>query len=66
MLKLGTADFANQSLLMVNSSLLGDNVGALSATGGTLTVTAGAKLYIENAEAGKPIQLSAASIMVVM
>ena len=49
----GTADFANQSLLMVNSSLLGDNVGALSATGGTLTVTAGAKLYIENAEAGK-------------
>lgn len=48
-----TAYFANKSLLMVNSSLLGDNVGALSAAGGTLTVTAGAKLYIENAEAGK-------------
>lgn len=46
-----TAYFAGQSLLMVNSALLGSNVGALSATGGTLTVSRGAKLYIENAEA---------------
>lgn len=52
MAEANTAHFANQSLLMVDSSLL-SNKGALQATDGTLTVYSGAKLYIANAEADK-------------
>lgn len=52
MAEANTAHFANQSLLMVDSSLL-SNKGALQATDGTLTVDTGAKLYIANAEADK-------------
>lgn len=52
MAKANTAHFANQSLLMVDSSLL-SNDGALKATNGTLTVDTDAKLYIANAEADK-------------
>lgn len=52
MAEANTAHFANQSLLMVDSSLL-SNKGALQATDGTLTVDNGAKLYIANAEADK-------------
>lgn len=52
MAEANTAHFANQSLLMVDSSLLSNDV-ALKATNGTLTVDTGAKLYIANAEADK-------------
>lgn len=48
----GDAVFADQSLLMVKGSAASDGNTALTGTGGTLTVENGAKLYIQDAEAG--------------
>ena len=49
-----TAEFADKSLLMVNSAAATTNDGALKATNsGKLTVDSGAKLYIADAQAGQ-------------
>ncbi len=48
-----TAEFADKSLLMVNSAAAAATDGALKANSGKLKVDAGAKLYIANAQAGQ-------------
>lgn len=49
--KENTAEFADNSLLMVNSAAASATNGALKANSGKLTVDAGAKLYIADAQA---------------
>ena len=51
--KENTAEFADKSLLMVNSAAASATNGALKANSGKLTVDAGAKLYIADAQADK-------------